>query len=60
MKHYPPVGGWHWIDKTSNEIIMTFSLQTWNYFGEELGSVKHLCPWGMKDTITSTLSDKKM
>ena len=38
---------------------MTYLLQTWNYFGEELGTVKHLSPWGTKDTITSMLSDKK-
>ena len=24
-----------------------------------LGTVKHICPWGMKDTMTSLLSDKK-
>ena len=31
----------------------------WNYSAEEIETVKHLCPWGMKDTIIFMLSDKK-
>ena len=59
MKHYSPAGDWRQIHKTSNKIVMTYLLQTWNYSDEELGTVEHLCPWGIKDTITSMLSDKK-
>ena len=59
MKCYPPAGDWRWIDKTSNNIVMTYLLQTENYSGEQLRTVKHLCLWEMKHTITSMLSDKK-
>ena len=59
MKRYHPGGDWRRIGKTSNKIVMSYLLQTWNYFGEELRTVKHLCPWEMKDIITSMLSDKK-
>ena len=59
MKRYHPGGDWRRIDKTSNKIVMSYLLQTWNYSGEELGTVKHLYPWEMKDTITSMSSDKK-
>ena len=59
MKCYPPAGSWRRIDKSSNKVVMTFLLQNWNYSGENIGTVKHLCPWGMKETMTSLLSDKK-
>lgn len=54
MKHYPPARDWHRINKISNKIV-----QTWNYSAEEIDTVKYLCPWEMKDTITFMLSDKK-
>ena len=59
MKCYLPAGDWHWIDKASNKVAMTYLLQNWDYSGEILGNVKHICPWGMKDTMTFLLSDKK-
>ena len=39
--------------------VMTYLLQNWNYSGERRGTIKRICPWGMKDTMTSLLSDKK-
>ena len=59
MKRYPLAGDWRRIDKASNKVEMTYLLQNWDYFGERLGAVKHICPWGMKDTMTSLLSDRK-
>ena len=56
MKRYPLAGDWRRIDKASNKVEMTYLLQN---FGERLGAVKHICPWGMKDTMTSLLSDRK-
>ena len=55
MKCYPPAGDWRWIDKTTNKIVMTCLLQTWNYSCEEPG----IFSWEMKGTITFMLSDKK-
>ena len=54
MKCYLPAGDWCRIDKTTNKVVMTYLLQTWNYSCEELGTF----PWGMKDTISFMLSDK--
>ena len=59
MKCYLPAGDWRRKDKASNKVVMTYLLQNWDYSGERLGTVKHICPWGMKDTMTSLLSDKK-
>ena len=59
MKRYPPAGDWCQIDKASKKVAMTYLLQNWDYSGERLGTVYYICPWGMKDTMTSLLSDKK-
>ena len=59
MKCYLPAGDWCRIDKALNKVVMTYLLQNWDYSGERLGTVKHICPWGMKYTMSSSLSDKK-
>ena len=44
MKRHPPAGDWHQRDKTSNKVVMTYLRQNWDYSGERLGTVKHICP----------------
>ena len=49
-------GGWRRVEKCQQPIVMTVIEQQWVLRGVELAVVKHLSPWGMKDTMMNLLS----
>ena len=59
INRYQPAGKWRRVELRTPKIVMTTLLQKWQWEDEEIAVVKHLCPWGVKDTYSKLLSDDK-
>ena len=59
INRYQPAGKWRRVELRTPKIVMTTLLQKWQLEDEEIAVVKHLCPWGVKDTYSKLLSDDK-
>ena len=64
LRHQPK-GKWRRVEKRLTKVVMTTLLQKWEWNsgedggGVEIAVVKHLCPWGVKDTYSKLLSADK-
>ena len=59
INRHPPKGQWRRAELRSTNMVMTTLLQKWEFDNHEIAVVKHLCPWGAKDTYSSMLVKNK-